>query len=358
MIEEKKVFIWLCSFDFVVAKKCHMLLDFYKTAANIFEAFQKCDSALYEILPSEHVQKMCQMADLNYINNYLKNLENLNVVPIVFTDPQYPQKLLQTNDYPFVLYCRGDLTLLNSRCFAIVGTRNPGVYGKTVTYDIAKGIAQAGLTIVSGMAIGVDSISHKACLEVGGRTIAVLPNGFNNIYPRFNENLCHEIEKKNLVISEYPPNVRAMKFTFIARNRIIAGLSDGVLITSGTKTSGALHTKEFAYDYNRSVYAVPGNINSQESEGPNMLIHTSQAQMVLSYKNILEDMGISYKQPKKILQLSVEEQLVVDSLRNQPQYFDNLQIITKIESKNLNSCLTTLAIRGIIKKLPGNLYSL
>lgn len=358
MTDEEKIYVWLCSFEFVVAKKCHILKEFYGSAKNIFAAFEKCDPELYNIFPQEHVDKMCQLADMNYINNYLKNLQNLGVEAITFVDPRYPQKLLQTNDYPFVLYCKGDLSLLNSRCIAVVGTRNPGIYGKTITYDISKGLARAGLTIVSGMAIGVDSISHKASLEAGGRTIAVLPNGFNNIYPKINENICHEIEKKNLVITEYPPNVRAMKFTFVARNRIIAGLSDGVVITAGSKKSGALYTKEFAYDYNRNVYAVPGNISSAESEGPNMLIATSQAQIVLGYKDILKDFGLQDKTKKQVFQLSFEEQQIVDSLKNQPQYFDNLQILTKIESKKLNSYLTTMVIRGIIKKLPGNMFSL
>ena len=141
------------------------------------------------------------------------------------------------------------------------------------------------------------------------------------------------------------------------RNRIIAGLSQGVFIPEAAKNSGSLHTKEFAYDYNRNVYALPGNINSYLSEAPNFLIANSQALCVLSYKDILKDYGINYNENKAAVQLTFDEKIIFDCLKKEPLSFDFLQIQTEIEPKKLNSYLTTMAIRGIIKKLPGNYYS-
>lgn len=358
MTQDEKYFVWLSSFEFMLPKKCHALLDFYESGKNIFLAFKNREQHLNELFPAEYIATVCEKADELFIENYLRNLADIGVTPITFLDERYPTKLLQTPDYPLVLYTKGDISLLQSRCFAVVGTRNPSTYGKNVTHDITKVLARAGLTIVSGLASGIDSVSHQASLEVKGKTIAVLGNGFNYIYPKYNQNLYNEIAKNGLVITELAPSVRAQKYTFISRNRIIAGLSDGVLITEGSKTSGAMHTKEFAFDYNRNVYAVPGNINSEASEGPNMLIATSQAVCVLSADDILKDLGIDFKQNKQNFQLDMFEQKIIQAIKNEPQQFDNLQIITQIEPKVLNSYLTTLTIRGIIKKLPGNFYSL
>lgn len=356
-MEEEKYLIWLSSFEFISAKKVSILYEYYGSSKEIFKAFQNKEKPLYQIMLAKHIAEVSNLANDVYVENFIRNLKDINVLPITFKDERYPKLLKQINDFPFVLYTKGDLSLFDTRCLAVVGTRNPSTYGRTITYDLVKNLAKSGLTIVSGMANGIDSIAHKATLEVGGKTIVVLGSGFNNIYPKINENLANEVANKGLIISEFAPQIRPQKYAFIARNRIIAGLSEGVLITEGAKNSGSLHTKEFAFDYNRNVYAVPGNINSLESEGTNMLIATSQAQCVLSYKDILKDLGIQDSIVTRTFQLSIFEQKILDALRNEPQHFDNLQNITQIESKNLNSYLTTMTIRGIIKKLPGNFYS-
>ena len=354
---DKKILIWLTSFDFMSAKKILTLLEYYESEENILNAFEKNDNVLRQMFNQDQITKIQNCASRQHINNYYQNLVDMNIVAVTYKDDAYPESLKNIADFPVVIYTKGDLNLLKTKCLAVVGTRNTTNYGKTVTYDIVKNLAKSGLTIVSGMASGVDSISHKATLEAGGKTIAVLGSGFNEIYPKMNENLANEIANKGLLISEYPPNFRAQKFSFIARNRIIAGLSQGVLITEASKTSGSMHTKNFAYDYNRNVYALPGNINSSQSEGTNMLIATSQAQCVLGYKDIIKDFGIEDNIKQKVFELNFDEQNIYNCLKKEPYSFDNLQIQTQIEAKKLNSYLTTLAIRGIIKKLPGNMFS-
>lgn len=356
-MSEEQILIWLSMFDFMTAKKFHTLIDYYKNPKKIYEAFLKSDNVLTQMFKLDQIEQMVEKAECQYVNNYITNLNQSGVTIITYDDIRYSRLLKQTNDYPFVLYAKGNLELLNTKCLAVVGTRNPSNYGKTVTYDMVKALARSGLTIVSGMATGIDSIAHKASLEIGGNTIAVLGSGFNNIYPKMNENLANEISKKGLLISEYSPNMHAQKYSFIARNRIIAGLSDAIFIPEASKNSGSLHTKEYAYDYNRGVYALPGNINSSVSEGTNMLIASSQAQCVLNYNDILKDYGIEDRQIKQVYQLDIEQQKILDCLKNEPLTFDFLQIKTEIEPKKLNSYLTTMTIRGIIKKLPGNLFS-
>ena len=354
---DNKFLIWLSSFDFLTAKKAHTLLEYYTSAENVFKAFQVGDKVLHEILNYEQISKISQNATLQYVDCYIKNLKEQNIKTLTYNDERYPQLLKEIYDYPIVLYAKGNLDLLKTKCLAVVGTRNPSSYGRTVTYDMVKRLAKSGLTIVSGMATGIDSLAHKACLEVNANTIAVLGTGFNHIYPKMNENLSVEIANKGLLLTEYAPSVRAQKFSFISRNRIIAGLSEGVFIPEASKNSGAMHTKEFAIECNRNIYALPGNINSYVSEGTNMLIATSQAQCILGYKDILKDLGITDNFKKEIHQLSIEEQNILNCLKNEPLNFDNLQNQTEIEPKKLNSYLTTMAIRGIIKKLPGNFYS-
>jgi DNA processing protein len=206
--------------------------------------------------------------------------------------------------------------------------------------------------------MGVDKIAHQACLEAGGKTIAVLGSGFLHIYPAMNTNLANEIANKGLLVSEYAPHISPNKFNFPARNRIVAGLSEGVLLTEAGEKSGTLYTKEFALEFGRSVYVVPGNINSALSKGTNNLIKHMQGSIVLEYKDILLDLGIEDGNKKQILQLNVNESLIISHLENESLHFDEIAQLTKLDAKTLNSCLTTLSIRGIIKKLPGNFYSL
>ena len=175
---------------------------------------------------------------------------------------------------------------------AIVGTRRASRYGKDVTEQFASSLARAGVTIVSGLADGVDTFSHQACLNVKGKTIAVLGGGINNIYPATNTNLANKIvESGGLILSEYRPNEKPQTYYFPIRNRIIAGLSKAVLITEATEKSGSMHTKNYALDYGREVFAVPGRINDIYSTGCNKIIKSCQSAIALDPNDILNFLG-------------------------------------------------------------------
>ncbi len=307
----------------------------------------------------EEQARVLKEYDARKLENILQNIENSGIKLLTIFDENYPSKLKNLPDRPLILYAKGDLSLLEMDSVGIVGTRSPSNYGRIITEQFAGKLAQSGLVIVSGLCYGVDTIAHRKTLDVAGKTIAVIGSGFSNIYPACNTALAEEIAKNGLILSEYPPSYTAKRYTFPRRNRIIAGLSMGVLITEASIKSGTIHTKEFALEYGRDVFAVPGNINNPKSELPNNLIKNSNAECVLSADDILDFYGIKKVDvKKKTLNLSIDQQIIIKILQDGEKDFDMLAKLSKIPVNILNSCLTTLEISGLIKRLPGKMFAL
>ena len=306
------------------------------------------------------IEEMKSWAEQNIIDNYFASLKNKDILLITKFDKDYPDKLRNLNDSPMFLFCKGDLSLLNKKSLAVVGTRKPSAYGRMVTGKIVSDVASAGVVIVSGLAYGIDSIAHRKCLEFGGKTIAVLGSGLNHIYPPEHTGLANEIANNGLLISEYTPEKRATRYTFPQRNRIIAGLSDGVLITEASFKSGTIHTKDYALEYGKNIYSVPGNIDSPTSELTNDIIKSGQAQCVIGANDILNDYHINKEKEvsKREYQLSFEEQAIVSLLQDGMKDIDYLTKNCSLSINNFNSNLTMLEIRGIITRHPGGLISL
>lgn len=300
---------------------------------------------------------LAKKANPEFLTKYLNKLASLGINLITSADDNFPEKLLQIDDRPEYIFYKGDLSLLKQKCVAIVGTRMPSAYGITITERFAKELASAGVVIVSGLAYGVDSIAHRKALEENGKTVAVLAGGFNNIYPQEHFSLFCEIAKKGLVLTEHRPDVKSLKFLFPQRNRIVAAISDALLITEAGEKSGTTITKDFALDYGVPIYAVPGNITSNKSDGTNALIASMQGICALSPESIISDLGLSAKKAA-VLQLSFDEAAITKVLENLSCDIDEILQKTNININKLNSLLTTLEIKGIIKRLPGGLYSL
>lgn len=281
----------------------------------------------------------------------------------------YPKLLSQITDPPSKLYCRGNLDLLNSECFAVVGTRRLTSYGKEAAQKITAGLVQAGFTIVSGLAMGIDAVAHQATLDNGGKTIAVLGGGVddNNIGPKINFGLSMNILKNNgLIISEYPEGFNPNERTFPQRNRIISGLSRGVLIIEAGEGSGALITAKCALDQNRDVFAVPGSIFSSKSLGPNDLIKKG-AKLTTSVQDIIDDYGYNLK----LLDSPVGGEKTTISVKNPVE--NNIlailedkveisadEIISYLPTENTSDILSSLSmleISGLIKKTSNGKYS-
>ena len=321
-----------------------------------FDKLKRLD--LSKIVGKELATKLLDNACEAFLETYLDDLSAKGVALITRDDGEFPEKLLRVDSAPYYLFCKGNLELLKRKSISIVGSRMPSNYGRIVTEKFAGELSQAGVVIISGLAYGVDGIAHRKALDMKGKTIAVLGSGFDNIYPAVHANLAEEIADVGLLISEYKPSIQATKFSFPQRNRIVAGLSDGVLITEASAKSGTLITKDFAIDSGVTVYAIPGNITSDKSQGTNEIIASMQGVCVLSPKDILSDLGVDTLQKKKAIQLSIEEDKIVDLLSNGEKDIEFLSENVDFDIKKLNSLLTTLEIKSIIKRMPGGFYAL
>ena len=313
---------------------------------------------ILNILTTEEYHKIVSSYDKRELDSSIENMQRNGIEIVTIFSDEYPEKLRDLPDRPLILYAKGDLSLANQKSVAVVGTRMPSNYGRIVTEKFSEKLAQSGLVVVSGLCYGVDEIAHKKTLAVGGKTIAVVGSGFNNIYPATNTTLSLEIAERGLLLSEYPPSFKPKRYTFPRRNRIVAGLSDGVLIVEAGIKSGTIHTKEYALEYGKDIFAVPGNITSNKSELTNQLIKSGQAECVLSADEIVDFYGMKKAEKQKMLTLSFDEKSVVDALADGEKDFDFLSRKTKIPVNILNSYLTTLEIRGLIRKLPAQCYAL
>ncbi len=357
----EKAILWLDIFDNLSIKKKYIILNAYEKPEDIFDNFKKDFNRFKHILDSKMFAKMSYALDENFINNQLVGYENMRVIPVTIASKNYSKLLLTTAVPPLVLYCKGDVSLLNATSLAIVGTRRCTRYGKSVTKTFAKELSLQGYCIVAGLCHGIDTIAHEETLANNGKTIAVLGGGVNEVYPASNRELAKEIVEKGLLISEYKPNSRPVGYHFPIRNRIIAGLCDGVVITEAGVKSGAMHTKEYALEAERDLFVVPGNIDNFASKGCNRIIKSLQGCMVTGVEDILEVYGKNKLKAKgkssNSIQLSIEEQLILNILKSDEVHYDELLVKTKLDPKKLNTLLTTMQVRGLISKLPGNFYA-
>ena len=275
---------------------------------------------------------------------------------ITINDDIYPECLKEISDPPEKLYYKGNLELLKSeRMIAVVGTRNTSSYGKLCCEYMIKKMSKADITIVSGFAKGIDSIAHKTSLITGTKTIAVIASGLDIVYPASNFSLYREIEEKGLILTEYEPGTKPFKGNFPQRNRIIAGLSKGVIVVESKDRGGSLITADLALEYNRDVYAVPGDIFSEYSKGCNNLIRDAKAKSLSHIKELLEDYNWENKEENKSLKFTKNQDLILNSLSTEKS-FDQILEETKIAQTEILSELINLEIMGLIKSIAGGRY--
>lgn len=366
MTEQKILLIFLSQFDLTVSKITKILN--YLGEEQSLKGFKKTKFP-EDILKREQKEKMLSSAEEELVKTYVVNLADRGIKIVSKFEKEFPQKLYYFEDCPYLLYYMGDISLANKPSISIVGTRKPSSYGYMVTEKLTKELAQAGIVIISGLAYGVDSIAHRKCLEVGGKTIAVLGGGFDHIYPAEHIGLAKEIAEKGLLLSEFRPKYSATKYSFPQRNRIIAGLGDGTLVTEASIKSGTIHTKDFALDYGKELYAVPGNIDSPLSELTNQIITTGQGRGVAKGDDILPDYYAKLKNLENLenkkgrgnidtSDLLGDEKIIVDILKQGMISIEELTKIANIRAQSLNTCLTTLEIRGLINRVPGGMIAL
>ena len=271
-------------------------------------------------------------------------------------DDIYPQCLKEISNPPLKLYYKGNLDLLkDERLIAVVGTRNPSSYGKLCCEYMVKKMSRANITIVSGFAKGIDSIAHKTSLLTEGKTIAVIASGLDIVYPASNLSLYREIEEKGLILSEYEAGVKPFKSNFPQRNRIIAGLSKGTIVVESKDRGGSLITADLALEFNRDVYAVPGDVFSEYSKGCNNLIRDSRAKSLSNINELLKDYSWEIEEKNDNNKYTQNQILILNSLSSEKN-LDNILIETKIEQAEILAELMTLEIMGVIKSIAGGRY--
>ena len=271
-------------------------------------------------------------------------------------DDIYPQCLKEISNPPLKLYYKGNLDLLkDERLIAVVGTRNPSSYGKLCCEYMVKKMSRANTTIVSGFAKGIDSIAHKTSLLTDGKTIAVIASGLDIVYPASNLSLYREIEEKGLILSEYEAGVKPFKSNFPQRNRIIAGLSRGTIVVESKDRGGSLITADLALEFNRDVYAVPGDVFSEYSKGCNNLIRDARAKSLSNINELLEDYSWNIEEKNENNKYTKNQLLILNSLSSEKN-LDNILIETKIEQTEILAELMALEIMGVIKSIAGGRY--
>lgn len=336
---------------------------------NLLAAFNSPDEVLeaptQRLMQIQGIDRKIATNIKNGVNDaFLKKQLNLikkNKVDILsYWDKDYPERLKKIYDPPAFLFIKGSIISEDNLSIGIVGSRVTSQYGKSVTEQFSRELAELKFTIISGMARGIDTIAHRAAIKAGGRTIAVLGSGIDNVYPPENNKLLEQIADCGAVISEYPLGTYPDAGNFPRRNRIISGLSLGVLITEAGAKSGALITAFQALDQNREVFAIPGPITSGKSAGSNQLIKEG-AKLVQGVQDIIRELEnqieFRIKTPeKKLPKLSGLDKLVFDCLIDEPQHVDALALKVKKSVPEVLTVLLTLELMGIVRQLSGKMF--
>jgi DNA processing protein len=296
------------------------------------------------------------------LDREMKSLAAVGAKALTWGSDDYPERLREVDDSPPVLYTLGDFAPSDSWAVAVVGTRRATHYGREVTPRLVSALAEAGVTIVSGLAIGVDSEAHRAALDAGGRTIAVLGSGVDVIYPPENRGLARRIidEGRGAVVSEFPLGTKPEAPNFPSRNRIISGLSLGVLVIEAGERSGALITVTFALEQGRDVFAVPGPITSRMSDGPNRLLKQG-AKCVTSAADILEELNMQmvteHVEAVRSLPADPTERMLLEYLQESTHHIDDLTNISGLPASTVSAVLTMMELKGLVRHLGGMQYA-
>ena len=290
----------------------------------------------------------------------LAKIAHAGVRVLTLDDPAYPRLLSQVDNAPFVLYVKGDLTPADEWAIAIVGTRNASAYGREVTRQIVSDLVCNQITIVSGLARGIDAEAHRAALDAHGRTLAVLGSGVDVIYPSEHAKLAEQIIAHGALLSEYPLGTKPDACNFPPRNRIISGLALGAVVIEGAETSGARITIEDALEQNRETFAVPGNIFHPNARGPNKLIQRGEAKLITCAAEILEELNLTqiaeHQEMRAALPENATEAALLQQLSAEPIHIDDLGRETGLPIATVSSTLALMELKGMVRQIGGMKY--
>lgn len=359
-MQERNFWLALAQVEHIGAVRFKLLVDYFGSAEKVWSLPAK--ELATTGLPKNAVGELIKAQQTIDPNQIVKEVTEKNINFVCSFEESFPKLLKEIADCPPVLFYQGEIINLE-RPIAVVGTRKPSTYGKTVTEKLTSELVQAGFTIISGLALGVDAIAHRVALEMKGRTVAVLGSGVDKVSPQTNVNLGKKIlESGGAVVAEYWPGTESNVGTFPARNRIISGLSLGVLVTEGAEDSGSLITARAALEQNREVFAVPGPITSSLSAGPANLIKQG-AKLVTSMDDILEELnGVTQNlkpQARNLEEMRFENEIekkIYLCLVNEEKPIDDIVRETCLNSQEVITTLTLMELKGLIRSSANKNY--
>lgn len=333
------------------------LLDVFGDLEN---AWQAAPAALQEAgLSPRLIEALMKMRASDMLERTWEAVQEQGIQVVTWDDADYPRRLAEMDQPPPVMYVRGELSERDHWAVALVGTRRMTAYGRQAAQELAAALAQHGVTVVSGLARGVDGVAHQSALEAGGRTLAVLGSGVDRIYPPEHRRLAEQIMVQGAVLSDYPPGTEPEAANFPPRNRIIAGLSQAVVVIEAGQKSGALITAAFAADQGREVFAVPGNIYAPQSQGTNLLIKQG-AQILSSVADLLEALNVAQvgqqQAARAALPTDATEARLFTLLGREPLHVDELRQLADMPIEKVSATLTLMELKGMVRQVGGMRY--
>ena len=356
-MSDKKYWVGFNLVKGVGAVRFRQLLDYFGSAENAWNA---PISAYYTSgLPQKVIENFTKVKNQVDLDLVMEKINQTGIRLMTWDDSDYPRRLKEIDQSPPVLYIRGSVLVEDDWAVAVVGTRRVTPYGRQVAAEITRFLAQNGVTVISGLARGVDAIAHQAALSAGGRTIAVLGSGVDVIYPPEHRKLAADIMQNGAVVSDYPVGTQPDGVNFPPRNRIISGLSLATIVVEAGEKSGALITAEFAVEQGRDVFAVPGSILAPQSEGTNHLIEQG-ARPLLKMSEILEVLKLEQIPEKQNVRrsnpLTPVEQNLLTHLSAEPVHVDELSGLTGLPIHDVSATLTLMELKGLVAQVGGMNY--
>lgn len=358
IIDEKLYWFGFSLFNGIGPKRFALLKNYFGSAQKAWQA--PLNQLLQVGLNSQLAKNLVEFRNKTDLASSFLRLREKKIECQTVDDKNYSENLRKIDSPPFIIYKKGEIKKQDSLAIAVVGTRRMSSYGRQVTEKLVRELVSYGLTIVSGLARGIDTVAHQTALSCKGRTIGVLGCGLDIIYPPENKFLAEKIiNGYGAVISEFPPGCQAVPGNFPARNRIIAGLSLGTLVIEGEVNSGSLITARHAAEQGREVFAVPGPITAGNSAGPALLIKQG-AKLVENVQDILEELNIAtynkQQKAKEILPENKEEEIIFNILNNEEKHIDQIIRESKMNIGQVTGLLTMMEIKGMIKNLGNMIY--
>lgn len=354
---EKEALIALSAYVPFGPARINLLVSYFGSAGG---AWKSNGEALRRLgVGDEKISGFLKHKESFNLINYLKLLQRYSIEVSAKQDGNYPRELIGIEGAPILLYFKGKLVSAEV-CVAIVGARKMTSYGKEVAEYFARELAAFGVTVVSGLARGIDTAAHKGALAVSGRTIAILGCGLDMLYPPENSSLAQNIiQQGGAIISEYPLGYPAYKLNFAARNRIISGISKAVIVIEGTQKSGTLLTASSAAEQGKAVFAIPGQITSPNSQAPLFLLK-SGAKIATTPKDVLDELGMEIKvdrqRMERILPTSPEEEQLLNILELEPKDLDTIVRISSLDTSQVSARLTIMELKGLVRNLGRGVY--